>query len=61
MVWQVAHCCLNSIAPSGGFAAGGAICAAAIVAAGPAPQNASPIKCAKRRFVICVTVAVRRC
>src|SRR5216683_338772 len=30
-VWQVAHCCLNSAAPSGGFGMGSGICAAAVV------------------------------
>ena len=29
LVWQVAHCCLNSVGPSGGFASGNGICAMA--------------------------------
>src|ERR1700751_642287 len=39
MVWQVAHCCLNSVAPSGGFAAGNGICADAAPNADIALQN----------------------
>src|SRR3569832_1358882 len=31
-VWHTAHCCLNSVAPSGGFAAGNGSCALAIPA-----------------------------
>jgi hypothetical protein len=39
----VAHCCLKSAAPSGGFAGGGEICAVANRAANIAPQIPSPI------------------
>ncbi|MGY4301758.1 hypothetical protein ACVWXN_009853 [Bradyrhizobium sp. i1.4.4] len=28
-MWHTAHCCLNSVAPSGGLAAGKGICASA--------------------------------
>jgi hypothetical protein len=52
MVWQVAHCCLNSVAPSDGFGAGTTNWPAAIPAPSIPLQNASPIADSARRFVI---------
>src|SRR5262249_59681042 len=52
VVWQVAHCCLNSAAPSGGVAAGSAICAAAIVVASSVPQHPAPVAHLARGFLI---------
>src|SRR6185437_17144629 len=43
LVWQVAHCCLNSVGPSGGLASGSGICARAALATSIAPQKPSPI------------------
>ncbi len=42
MVWQVAHCCLNSVAPSGGLAAGSGICAPAIVTTSDCAAKSQP-------------------
>ena len=58
-VWQVAHCCLNSVAPSGGLAAGKGICAAVICTANIALQNASANVHLARSFVIYITASVR--
>jgi hypothetical protein len=49
---------VKSIAPSGGFAEGGANCAAARSTASVAMQNASPIGSAARSFVMYITVGV---
>jgi hypothetical protein len=54
VVWQVAHCCLKSAAPSGGVAGGGLICAVANLTAGIAPLI--PIPMADRDFLINVFV-----
>jgi hypothetical protein len=51
---------LNSVAPSGAFAAGNGICATAIVAASIAPQNPSPVVHVVRSFVTYITDGVRR-
>jgi hypothetical protein len=59
VVWQVAHCCLNSAAPSGGLAAGSGICAPADCATKNAPQNPSPIARVARSLVIYITVGLR--
>jgi hypothetical protein len=59
-VWHVPHCCLNSVAPSAGFATGRAICALAMPMASIAPQNASPIARTARSFVMHITIGVRR-
>jgi hypothetical protein len=58
VVWHVAHCCLKSVAPSGGLAAGGVNCALAISPTSIALQNASPIGSAARHFVMTITVSV---
>src|SRR5262249_10133204 len=42
VVWQVPHCCLNSVAPSGGFDAGKGICANAICVTSTVPHTPSP-------------------
>jgi hypothetical protein len=60
VVWHVAHCCLKSVAPSGGFAGGGVNCALAILATSIALQDASPIGSAARRFFMAITVCVAR-
>src|SRR5262245_16689833 len=56
VAWQVAHCCLNSAAPSGGVAAGSGICAAAIVAASSVPQHPAPVAHLARGFLIDIPV-----
>ncbi len=61
MVWQVAHCYLNSAAPSGGLGAGSAICAAAIFAASATLQNASPTAGPAHSIAIPSHLAMRRC
>jgi hypothetical protein len=58
LVWQVAHCCLNSVGPSGGLASGNGTCAIAVFATSIAPQKPSPITCVARSFVIYITVGV---
>jgi len=59
-VWHVAHCCLKSAAPSGGFAAGKDICAEATSTAEIALQNPSPMASITRRFLIDFTGSVDR-
>jgi hypothetical protein len=59
VVWQVAHCCLNSVAPSGGLTAGKGICAPVICTASIALQNPSPNVHLARSFVIYITASVR--
>ena len=57
MVWQTAHCCLNSVAPSGGFAGGGVNCAAAWSTASAAAQM--PARSAVPRVVSCTSPLAR--
>jgi hypothetical protein len=59
-VWHVAHCCLKSAAPSGGFAGGGETCAVAKLAARIAPQIPSPISGAERDFLINIPISATR-
>jgi len=60
VVWHVAHCCSNSVGPSGGFAAGSGICAPVVFTTSNAPQIPSPIACVARGFAMYTTVGVRR-
>src|ERR1700680_3196091 len=52
VAWQVAHCCLNSAAPSGDFAAGSDICAGTMSTVDIALQNPSPMANITDRFLM---------
>src|SRR3954447_11832455 len=56
VVWHVAHCCLNSIAPSGGVAEGNGICAYAVVTRRTAPKSPGTIASHVCSVVIRATV-----
>jgi hypothetical protein len=56
----VAHCCLKSAAPSGGFVAGEGICAEAASTVDIALQNPSPMTNIARRFLMDHTVGANR-
>jgi hypothetical protein len=60
VVWQVAHCCLNSAAPFTGFASGKDICAGATATIDVALQNARLMTSVARRFCMTVTVGADR-
>jgi hypothetical protein len=60
VVWHSAHCCLNSAAPSAGFAAGKGICAEATPTIDTALQNASAMTSAARRCLMDISVGADR-